>query len=184
MVRRVVGRPRQPSLTRWGVIGLAGAGVLLTTSCATPEPIQARPHRGATPTREATSDACILTPPRTQVLGMPLVDATTVRIAPDVIGETLTWRAGPRRVTAWVGVDALDAFEDLDFVAVELPRADERRQWTTKVRPDFFVAEVKTGHVAPCDVLYVSTEGLPGRAALDVLSDLEVALTTQSAVQP
>lgn len=109
-------------------------------------------------------------------MGLPLADADTVRIAPDVVGEKLTWRAGVRQVTAWVGIDAPDVFEDLDFVTVKRPPG-QPREWTTRVEPDLFLAEAGTGHPKPCDRLYVSTEGFPSDAPLKVIGDLKVLMT-------
>jgi hypothetical protein len=105
-----------------------------------------------------------------------MVDKQTSRIAPDVVGEKVTWRAGRHLVTAWVGVDALDVFEDLDFVTVKVP-GGRLHEWTTRVQPDLFVAEGRVGHEAPCNVLYVSTVGFPGGAALRVVDGLRVRLT-------
>jgi hypothetical protein len=105
-----------------------------------------------------------------------MVDKQTSRIAPDVVGEKVTWRAGRHLVTAWVGVDALDVFEDLDFVTVKVP-GGRLHEWTTRVQPDLFVAEGRVGQEAPCNVLYVSTVGFPGGAALRVVDGLRVRLT-------
>lgn len=108
------------------------------------------------------------------MLGLPAVDAQTVRLAPDVVGEKLTWRSGPRAVTAWVGVHTFESFQDLDLVSVEVAETGGTREWTTRVRPDVFVVEVQTGHPPPCDVLYVSTEGFPRHTALEVVASLRV----------
>jgi hypothetical protein len=149
------------------LLAVAGCSWRATSSDPGPRP--------PTPTRPASADACTVTPRPDRVLGLPLTNAETVRIAPDVVGEKLTWHWGPRRVIAWVGVDALDAFEDLDFVAVHR-RAGQPREWTTLVRPELFVAEATTGGSPPCDVLYVSTEGFPADAPLQVIRDLTVRL--------
>ena len=131
--------------------------------------------RPPSPTRSAAADACTVVSQHDRALGLPQTDAETVRIAPDVVGEKLTWSLGPRRIIAWVGVDALEEFEDLDFVTVHRP-AGQPREWTTRVRPELFLAEAETGHPAPCDLLYVSTEGLPGDAPRKVLADLTVRM--------
>jgi hypothetical protein len=158
----------------WSAVGvlillLAFAGCSWGRGDADPGP------RPPTPIRAAGADACTVTSRPSRPLGLPLANAETVRIAPDVVGEKLTWQSGPRRVIAWVGVDALDAFEDLDFVVVHR-RAGQPREWTTLVRPELFVAEAATGNAQPCDVLYVSTEGFPADAPLQVIRDLKVGL--------
>jgi hypothetical protein len=127
------------------------------------------------PTRAAQAAACIVTPRPARTLGLPLRDAATVRISPDVVGEKLIWQGGGRRVTAWVGINALDVYEDLDFVSVPQP-AGRPREWTTRVRPELFVAETDTGHRAPCNLLYVSTEGFRAGAPLEVIDDLTVRM--------
>lgn len=131
--------------------------------------------RPPTQIRAAGADACTVTSRPNSALGLPLANAETVRIAPDMVGEKLTWQSGTRRVIAWVGVEALDAFEDLDFVVVHR-RAGQPREWTTLVRPELFVAEAATGNPQPCDVLFVSTEGFPAYAPLQVIRDLKVQL--------
>lgn len=184
MVTCAGGRSRSRRTAGLALVGLVSASALASSGCSAEGTGPDRPHRGATPTRAAAADACTVSPPRSRVLGLPVVDAETVRIAPEVIGERLTWQSGPRQVIAWVGVDAFDAFEDLDFVLVEAGGTHEPREWTTRVRPDLFVAEARTGHAPPCDLLYVSTEGLPGRAALRVVDGLQVALTPGEDVTP
>jgi hypothetical protein len=131
--------------------------------------------RPPSPTRPAATDACTIVPRPDLVVGLPLADAETARIAADVVGEKVTWQATGRRVTAWVGIDAPDAFEDLDFVEIPRPPG-QPREWTTRLQPQLFLAATATGHRKPCDQLYVSTEGLPGDTARKVLGDLTVRM--------
>jgi hypothetical protein len=84
-------------------------------------------------------------------------------------------------VTAWVGIDALDVFEDLDFVTVRI-EAGPLREWTTRVQPDLFVVEAPTGHDAPCNVVYVSTVGLSSAATRRVAAGLHATLTSAEEV--
>lgn len=184
MVTHQDGSNRAPRATAMALVVMVGAQGLAASGCSTEPNRSDGPHRAAAASRPATADACTVTPRRPRVLGLPATDAETVRIARDVVGEKVTWRSGPRMVIAWVGVDALDEFEDLDFVPVHVDGRSPPREWTTQVRPDLFVVEARTGHPAPCDLLYVSTEGLPGDAALEVADALHVALTPGEDVTP
>ena len=130
-------------------------------------------------TRPAAADACIASPRPATIRGLPLVDAQTSRIAPGVLGEKLTWRAGGREVVAWVGIDAMEVFEDLDFV--RRPGAPSGlRVWTTLAYPSLVVAEGPTGHEEPCDQFYVVTQELSPSVAPAVLTSLRVQLLPAS----
>lgn len=152
------------------VLGATAAGASGCSSVTT----AAGPPPRATATRDAAVQACTISPIPERVLGLPRADAETVRIAPDVVGEKVTWRSGSRVVIAWVGVDALDAFQDLDLVPVQLEGRKQSQAWTTRVRDDLFLVEDTTGGEPPCDLLYVSTEGLAHHLALRVVDDLRV----------
>jgi hypothetical protein len=78
----------------------------------------------------------------------------------------------------WVGVDALDAFADLDLEPIQL-ESQEPLLYRTRVRPDLFVVEGTTGRPTPCDELYVSTEGLARHATFEVLEEFSVAPPTR-----
>ena len=126
-------------------------------------------------TRPATAEACIASPRPDAIRGLPLVDAQTSRIVPDVLGEKLTWRVGKREVVAYVGINALDVFEDLDFV--RRPGAGSGlKVWTTRAYPGLVVAEGPTGYQGPCDRYYVVTQGLLPSVAPAVLTSLRVQL--------
>ena len=167
-----------PSSARSSALaGLLVASVAMPSGCAGRiTGADAEAFRRPSAARPAAADACILSPARSRVLGLPVVDTKTARIAPEVVGEKVTWRAGRRLVSAWVGIDALDVFEDLDFVTVEVD-GSRLREWTTRVQPDLFVVEAPTGQAAPCNVLYVSTVGFRSGAAVRVADDLRVRLT-------
>lgn len=153
------------------ILILVAAGAGGCTGVDSGEPAVPDPQQ----TRPATADACIASPRPDVIRGLPLVDAQTARIAPDVLGEKLTWRAGKREVVAWVGIDAIDVFEDLDFVPQPVAGSGPK-VWTTLAYPSLVVAEGPTGHHKPCDRLYVSTQELPPSVAPAVLTSLRVQL--------
>lgn len=145
--------------------GCTGAGTAQPSASSVGATVDQRP---------ATAQACILKPRPTTLVGLPLTEASTVRIAPDVIGERLAWTAHGKRVEAWVGVNALDALEDLDFAPLQ-SGVQGVRQWQTVAFQDIYVAERSTGYSAPCDRLYISTRGLPGSTSVDVVAELSVS---------
>lgn len=184
MVRPQDSGTRSRRATAAWLVGVLGAHGLAASGCSSESAPSDGPHRAAAATRPAAAEACTVTPRRPRMLGLRAVDAETVRIAPEVVGEKLTWATRSRKVIAWVGVDALDEFEDLDFVPVDVEGTNPPRKWTTRVRPDLFVVEAQTGHPEPCDLLYVSTEGLPGDAALEVADVLRVTFGPGEDVTP
>ena len=144
----------------------AGAG------CSTRTPPE-HPEESAR-LRPADADACLIVPRPETVQGLPLYDGQTQRISPLILGERVTWASGPRTITAWVGIDAFDVFEDLDFVALPTIAGDPRL-WATRVQPDLFVAARETGFREPCDLVYVSTTGM----AVDVATRVSTRLVVR-----
>ncbi len=86
-------------------------------------------------------------------------------------------------MVAWVGIDALDALEDLDFVPYR-GAASGDKVWTTRAYPGLVVAEAVTGHREPCDQYYVTTQGLPPSVAPSVLGSLRVRLLSSESLMP
>jgi hypothetical protein len=161
-----------------GVLSALLAASVVLAGCSGTATQQTGPTvPAASDLRPATADSCLLQPRPAEILGLPLTESSTERIGPDVIGERLAWAARGKRVEAWVGVNALDALEDLDFAPLQtgVPGV---RQWQTVAFQDIYVTERSTGYASPCDRLYISTRGLPGSASVDVVMALKVAYGT------
>lgn len=155
---------------------LAAAIALTASGCSRLTPPPETPSR-TTAERPASAHSCTVAPTPARVLALPRVDAETVRVAPHVVGEKLTWRAGSRTVVAWVGIDALGIFQDLDLVPVRLRGSTRSRMWTTHVRPGLLVVQGDTRRAAPCDLLFLSTEGVRPGAAVRAVERLRVTST-------
>ena len=156
-------------------LGVALLCLAAVTACST----RTTPKLPEASVRPADAHACLIVPRPKTVQGLPLSNGQTQRISPLTLGERVTWGSGPRTVTAWVGIDAFDAFEDLDFVALPRP-AKVPRLWTTRVVPDLFVSARETGFPEPCNVVYVSTTGLPIDVATRVSRRLDVRQGTRA----
>jgi hypothetical protein len=141
-----------------------GACVPATTGATTAPP-------APTKSRPAGADACVASWRPHTLRGLPLIDTATKRVAPHVVGEKITWRQGRRQIVAWVGINALDIYEDLDFVPLgRKPVGD--RSWRTKAVPDLVVAEGRG--TDPCANVYVSTHALGTGVAHSVVGELHV----------
>lgn len=170
------GRGRGVRTVMAALPGLAATVALTASGCSqlTPPP---QPLSRTTLERPAAAHRCTVSPTPARVLALPRVDAETVRVAADVVGEKLTWRAGSRTAVAWVGVDALGIFQDLDLVPMPLRGRTMSRAWRSHVRPGLVVVQGNTRRAAPCDLLFLSTEGVRRGAAVRAVEKLRVTST-------
>jgi hypothetical protein len=137
-----------------GVLGLLAIGYGIARNS------DSEPERTGTPAvprggRFRFCEARLRPPP------LPITKRQRRNLGGNVMGESITYSEGARKLTLHIGYDALGAAEDIDL-AEEDSAFVGGRDFTllqSKPLPDIWAATAQTGYLTPCDTVTLFTIG-------------------------